>query len=237
MINYIKTFIYFIIMIQNPQKILYIGAGCNIEPVNNFPQTKEFIFIDTQPRNEVDTHQPQFNKKLYKSKFVNNLLLSCLYNGFTLTNKIILDNKYHKKIISWKTSWFYKIPSNINPTMLVFTNDKTKQKIIYYISTNINFNMNANLKHDIESCDSFIISGYFPDINILQYFTKPKMFFGYINTNYEIDKKTNNVLYFLYNCICNRNYYFDDFYIVNDSTLDIIHCESFEDFIDTWRKL
>ena len=35
-------------MIKNPQKILYIGAGCNIEPVHHFPQTKEFIFIKNQ---------------------------------------------------------------------------------------------------------------------------------------------------------------------------------------------
>ena len=34
------------------KKILYVGTGNHIEPVNHFSDTKEFIFIDSQPRNE-----------------------------------------------------------------------------------------------------------------------------------------------------------------------------------------
>ena len=37
-------------MLKHPNKILYIGAGHNIEPVKHFSQTKEFIFVDSQPR-------------------------------------------------------------------------------------------------------------------------------------------------------------------------------------------
>ena len=33
-------------------KILYIGAGKDINPIKYFPDTKQFVFIDSQPRNE-----------------------------------------------------------------------------------------------------------------------------------------------------------------------------------------
>ena len=42
-------------MINHCNKILYIGTGCDIQPVTHFLQTKEFIFIDSQPRNEFDS--------------------------------------------------------------------------------------------------------------------------------------------------------------------------------------
>ena len=39
---------------NHPKKLLYIGAWDHISPVMHFPKTKEFIFIDTQPRSEFD---------------------------------------------------------------------------------------------------------------------------------------------------------------------------------------
>ena len=71
-------------MLKYPNKILYIGTGCNIEPVKHFLQTKEFIFVDSQPRikNENLHLETTFNKKKYVSDFVNNLLLTCVFNGF-----------------------------------------------------------------------------------------------------------------------------------------------------------
>jgi hypothetical protein len=84
-------------MLKYPNKILYIGAGCNIEPVKHFLKTKEFIFVDSQPRikNENLHLETTFNKKEYVSDFVNNLLLTCVFNGFELVSTTVLDKNYH----------------------------------------------------------------------------------------------------------------------------------------------
>lgn len=47
-------------MIKHANKILYIGAGCHIEPVTHFPQTKIFVFTDSQPRSQDDSCYPHF---------------------------------------------------------------------------------------------------------------------------------------------------------------------------------
>jgi hypothetical protein len=223
----------------NPNKILCIGAGHNIQSVIHFSETKEFVFIDSQPRikNEMLYLEPKFDKKKYVSNFVNDLLLTCLYNGFELETTNIIDKTYHTKIISkkWYSFCLQQLPKHINPTMLVFTNKKTQQKIKYYISTNINFNINPNLRHDIASSDAIIVLEYFPEINILTYFDNPKIFIGYSNINYQLSVNdtsfNNDILYFLHNYICNRRYYFIDFYIVDNETGITSKCKDFDNFL------
>jgi hypothetical protein len=193
-------------MVTYANKILYVGAGCNIQKVSHFNETKQFVFIDSQPRSGFDTGQSKFHKEFYEPNFYNDLISSCKHYGFLLDFVSVLDNNYYKKIISSKwyyTSWFYKIPNDINPTLLVFTNKNTNQRINYYISTNIKFNMNEYLRNDIASCDGIIVSEYFPEKDILRYFDRPKIFFGYTNTCYFIEDNThndedNNILYFLH---------------------------------------
>jgi len=226
-------------MIKHANKILYIGTGCHITPVTHFPETKQFVFIDTQPRSEYDSSNKNFYKKFYKEHFLNDLIASCQYYGFILDSFTVLDKKYYKNIISKKwyfSSWFYKIPADINPTLLIFSNRKTKQSIRYYISTNIKFNMNPILRDDIATCDGFIVSDYFAELKILDYFVTPMVFFGYTNTSYNITKSfdsdiNNTILFFLHNCICNRNYYFIEFYIVYDDSGVILKCEDFDNFL------
>lgn len=228
-------------MSKHCNKILYVGAGCHIEPVKHFPLTKLFVFVDSQPRSECDSFHYKFNKNFYRQHFINDLISTCQYYGFLFDSYTILDKKYSKKIINkawYYTSWFYKIPNDINPTMLVFINNKTQQKLIYYISTNIKFNMNKYLLNDIGTCDGIIVSGYFPEKDILQYFIKPKAFFGYTNTCYYIknddsNEKENNILYFLHNCICNTQYYFTGFYMVSNDSGVIAHCQSFSHFLES----
>jgi|688.fasta_scaffold454534_3 hypothetical protein len=228
-------------MLKHPNKILYIGAGYNIKSVKHFSQTKEFIFVDSQPRikNENLHLETKFNKKEYVSDFVNNLLLSCRYNGFELVLTKVLDKKYHTKIISKKNrfiSWFKKGPENINPTMLVFINKNAQQKIIYYISTNINLNINPKLCYDIASSDAIIVSDYFSEINILEYFNNTKIFIGYSNINY--NDRINNIpaqrdlLFFLHNYHCNRLYFFSEFYMVDYETGIISKYEDFDKFLN-----
>lgn len=231
-------------MIKHANKILYVGAGLHIMPVTHFPQTKQFIFIDSQPRSEFDSTHPKFYNGFYRPHFVNDLVATCQHYGFILDSYTILDKKYYKNIISNKwyySSWFYKIPTDINPTVLVFTNKRTKQTIRYYISTNIRFNMNNILENDIATSDGIIVSGYFPEIEILQYFIRPKVFFGYTNTCYNISSSfssdnENTIIYFLHKCICNRQYYFIEFYMVYDDSGVIIKCEDFNSFLDNIKE-
>jgi hypothetical protein len=226
-------------MENHPNKILYVGTGCHIEPVTHFLKTKTFVFIDSQPRSEFDSDCPKFNETFYRPDFLNQLIDTCQHYDFEIESCTVLDNNYHKKINYNKWYWLYcfnKPPININPTMLVFFNKKTQQKIIYYVSTNIKFNMNEQLLSDINTCDAIIVSGYFPETQILQYFSSPKIFFGYTNTCYDVKpnpnkEKDNNIIYFLNNCICNTQYFFVDFYIVYEETGIISKCNDFKHFL------
>ena len=225
-------------MIKHPNKILHIGRGCNIESVIHFSQTKEFVFIDSQPRIKCEKIylEPTFNKKEYISDFVNNLLLTCLFHGFELESKTIIDKKYHKKIIPKK--WFYfsclkKMPKNIDPTLLVFTNKKTEQIIHYYISTNIKYNIYPGLRYDISTSNAIIVSEYFPDTQILDYFGTSKIFIGYSNINYHNNNNNNNnnVLYFLHNPKCNIHHFFSEFYIIDKNNVNISKYKDFNDLL------
>jgi hypothetical protein len=231
-------------MIRHANKILYVGAGLHIEPVKHFPETKNFVFIDSQPRSEFDSFHPKFYSGFYRAHFLNDLVSSCQYYGFILDSFTVLDKNYYKKIITKKwyySSWFYKIPADINPTMIVFHNNKTQQKLTYYVSTNIKYNMNPILENDIATCDGIIISGYFPEKQILKYFVSPKVFFGYTDTGYILEyddpaEEDNNILYFLHNCICNTQYYFTGFYMVCNDSGVILKCQDFKHFVEVQEE-
>jgi hypothetical protein len=219
-------------------KILYIGANCHIEPVNHFKETKEFVFIDSQPRSEFDSFHPKFYKFCYRRQFYSNLIELCQQHGFILESTYELDGNYHKKIMSLATyvKYFIKgFPEYINPTLLVFRNNASQQVIHYYISTNIKFNMKPILQLDIESCDGIIVAGYHPDIELLEYIKQPISLFGYTGTSYIIEKPiynidTQNIIYFLQTGNRNIKYYFNNFFAVVKETGIIYKCTSFNDF-------
>ena len=226
-------------MTQYATQLLYIGAGTHIEPVKHFSKTKQFIFIDTQPRSEFDSFRPKFYKPFYRHNFLHKLENIYYSYNFKLEEFYCIDKNYYKKVVSWRwyySSWIYKIPEYIDPFLLVFKNHKTNQTIKYYISTNIKFNINDQIIHDIRTSDGLIVSGYLPDVEILKYFDNPKIFFGYNTTGYNIDEETfdknydNNIIYFLQTCICNTQYYFSDFYFVDDESGEIIKCDNFTKF-------
>lgn len=209
------------------KKLLYVGAGCNIKTVVHFKDATEFIFIDNQPRSNDEKCSTKFNKNNYVSDFVSNLINECTKYGFMFHMDYQLDNSYYKKILSWKQCYYnnyHKRFVYINPTLLVFRNIITNQTLKYYISVNLKVNVTNTLHTDIESCDGILVNGYFPEIEILRHFDKPKAFYGYTNANYTIDTTTfsketdNNIIYFLQNCICNTQYYFDAFYMINEET-------------------
>lgn len=224
-------------MIKHANKILYLGVGTHIETVTHFPETKQFIFIDTKPRSKCDSIHPKFFKGFYKENFINDLLETCKHFGFKLKSNKEIDNNYYKNIISKKwyfSSWIFQIPPHLNPSLLVFFNPITNQKIKYYISTNIKFNIDKKLYEDIKNCDGIIVSKYFPDIEILKYFEIPKVFFGYNNISYLIDPNSsdNNIITFLHNYLCNTPYYFTEFYLINNENGIIYKCQDFKNLYE-----
>ena len=218
-------------------KLLYIGTGLHIDPVLHFKETKKFIFIDTQPRSEFDTPN-KFTYIFYRKQFIIDLEIKLSTYGFILDKCIVLQKKYYKNLFTFIQRLYYAFtrPPLINPTLLVFTNKRTKQTIKYYVSTNIEYNMTDKIKKDISTCDGLIVSGYIPMICLLDYITSPIKFFGYTKTCYSIpeentfDKeKDDTIIYFLHNNKCSIIYYFKEFYVVNDETSEIIQTENFEE--------
>ena len=53
------------------KKVLYIGPWHHIQPVQDFPLIKEFIYIDTQPRSEFD--ELSYYQGFYKERFYEDL--------------------------------------------------------------------------------------------------------------------------------------------------------------------
>ena len=144
--------------------MLYFGAGLHIEVVTHFPLSKEFIFIDILPG--------------YRDKFYDNLIQTCRIYGFTLFATIVLN----------------KLKTVTNPTLLEFNNSLTGQRLKYYISINIEYDMCPILQRDIESADEMIFSGHFPSKKVLEFIDIHKLTFycytwtGYFNTDSVKDK-------------------------------------------------
>jgi hypothetical protein len=132
------------------KKILYIGADLNINIVNIFNDVKIFVFVDNQPRSKSDRYY--FSDRDYNSNFIDKLLIIMYENGFKLSKNFSLDKNYHNNILNLKKKFYYSIfdlPTYINPELFIFENNKTNQVVKYYISTNINDNMNESLYFDL----------------------------------------------------------------------------------------
>lgn len=222
---------------ESIKKVIYLGIGCRIDPVLHLSNVNEFVFIDTNPRSECDSKE--FYKGFYKKKFYDELIQKYTILGFDLQLIKELDNNYHKKIFNIKQKLFYFIcfkqkPKFINPTLLVFTNNETKQIIKYYISTNILYNMNDLLLNDIKEADALIMCGHNPHTKLLNYFDKPKIFLGYSNTNYTIElHNTNedraNIVYFLHNTDNVTLKFFNRYFLIKCDTGEEMECKNIID--------
>lgn len=199
-------------------KILYIGAGTHIEIVDDFLNVKEFVFVDTNPRSDYDINY--FNYNDYDKNFCKILIDKCLDRNFKLCQSVLLE-EYWKHKLTWQEKLCYcinNISELINPTLLIFINEVTGQKIKYYISTSILYNMNYELKMDIRQSDGFIFDALSTHEKILHYFAEPKICIGYLENNYDIIKYNENTLiHFLNNNMCSTFYYFKHFHLVENN--------------------
>lgn len=222
-------------------KLLYIGAGLDFKLIDHFRQVNEFVFIDTQPRSEVDGNV--YNKSLffegfYRHKFIDLLVKNAKKRDFELVEKIELDLDYYKQILTqdqidfWSLNFLEKFP-DVNPCLLIFSNNKTLQTIKYYISTNIKLNMCSKLEVDIRESIGLIIAGYHPDKIILDYISSPIKLYCCSGTCYYLDDNEvdnfDNLIYWTYNNIDKVKMFFNEIYVCNRTSGELTKCENMYD--------
>ncbi len=156
-------------------QILYMGAHLHIDMINYFPKCKKFIFIDIEPRNEFDD---LYDDRLFREDFVPKLINKFTTNNFIITSITKLDNTYHKKFNIQEKPY-------LNPHLIKAYNYTTNVQIKYYISTNILFNMNDELKNDIHNCNGLYIAGYLPNDYLFTLLNKDIILIGDNKTIYE----------------------------------------------------
>jgi hypothetical protein len=217
-------------------KILYIGTGLDLEPLKQFELTKEFVFVDVMPRSEFDSPD-SFYEGFYRKNFYSKLIELANEYGFGLEKTEELDPDYFTNILDLvqRIKWLGKVKEtfpNICPTLLVFFNHNTGQKLKYYISTNILYNMCWDLENDITSSDGLIISGYHPNKKILEYITNPINLYCYDGTCYKVNDDEvddfDNLVYWMFANLDKVSNYFSNIYLVERKTNTVIKYDDIE---------
>lgn len=237
-------------------QLLYIGTWHHIRPVVHFSQVKRFIFVDTQPRSEFDSPD-YFYEGFYRSRFMEGLIQKCQKYGFVLKEEKVLDEEYYKNVLTIRQFEAYQqhqlvdpemrlnfdngLPAYINPTLLTFVNQETNQEIKYYVSTNIEYNMNNELSKDIRESNGLIVSGYHPDGKLLESFDNlSKTFYGYSRTvfgNYpdEVDNY-NNIINLIHINKIESSKYFSQFFLVDWKSGKMDKCNDLNDIEDRRKQ-
>jgi hypothetical protein len=134
-------------------KVLYIGAGLHLQPLDTFKECKDFVFIDSLPINEYGV---DYDKSMYCKNFIKDLLHETNKYSFNKVNETVvsvqydIDNKY------------------LNPTCFIFNNKD--RRLIYYVSTGLpKYINNEHIQKDISNSDTLIISGHHPNNCFLKY--------------------------------------------------------------------
>jgi len=201
-------------------KILYIGPWDHFEVTRHFDKIAEFVFIDTQPRSEFD--REIFDPEMYRTRFYDYIMKKSNEYGFELKSTMTLDKTYASKIQADPDIPF------VCPTLLTFekaaSSNSIKQTIRYYISTNIMYNMTDTLESDIKTCDSLILSGYFPHKLVLTMLSSDITIYCYTQTVYGFDPAydVDNVISVLQNI--EKNYVV----ICNSTGAELFKCKTIQ---------
>ncbi len=181
---------------NNLRRLLYVGSWQHFQPVYDFPDTKEFVFIEIQPFSEF--RSDVFDRGFYREKFVENIINKAKIYEFDLIEEKVIDNTFFWSKLNLKQKICYTIfpkliPKHVNPTLFKFFNEKTQQTINYFISSPFPEYENQSIIDEVQKCDGLILSGYFPNKSILQYFNDKKLtWIGYSGTYYDFDKEEVN---------------------------------------------
>ncbi len=209
-------------------KLFYIGTGEHFQPVNDFPNVKEFIFVDSQPYTEFYSVQKNYFKGFYRKNFVENLISTAKLYGFDIVSETILDETFFWSNLELKQKICYSlfprlIPKHVNPTLLKFVNKEKNQIVKYYVSTPCPQYPISELEYDIKSSDGIILSGFFPHKSILNLFPDKKIsFIGYSATYFLKDEEqldpdvSNNLMQFLHSNHTFTSKHFTNYLYVKD---------------------
>lgn len=195
-------------------KAIYIGAGVDIVPALLFPSLKEFIFIDSQPFSEFGSHTYHQDgeswialKDISKEERFDNLFSRPL---FLSTLERVMNNNNFKQ-------------SESNPDYIIFNNDETKQTIKYYYSIAFPNFLDESIINEINTCNTLIVCGHDPHVDILCYLPSLSYFIGndhtvYVNDDTEVASTIKKILdnpemistYFLMKIIKKYDYWLDE---------------------------
>lgn len=169
---------------NNIKKILYVNGGVDFAPIDVFDTATEYIYVDTMPRAEKDGYY--IKSRFYRGHFVDQVVMNLMNRGFVLTSIVVLNPDYTWKIASLRQKIKHsigrilQIPSlelaQVNPTKYTFVNRGFGKKVVYYMNTNVKYNMTVELRDHIQSCDTVVISSSVPNSILLNYFYNTKNF-------------------------------------------------------------
>jgi len=219
------------------RKILYIGPWFHIEPTlhANLKDVKEFIYVDIQPRCENETSP--YDETSYKTNFIEEMTQKCYHFGYTLLDDYPMDDEYVYTLLKGEqqNNWESKF-SHINPHVFIFKNKYTHQILKYYISTNFLYNMTPELRNDMCYADGLILSGYFPNKQLLQYFITPKTIIGFTETYFPKKSELKDREYsssiiseLINNETRNGQLLTNQYYLISIHTTHIVKCKSIQD--------
>ena len=158
------------------KKILYIGAGTDLEPLDCFPSS-HFVYIDSLPRNSYG--YPYYYRGFYDANFKQNVTRALESMFFYKTSEKVFSNLYSEINVA-----------NLDSHSVSFYRDKNqikqeKQEIHYYFSTGIpeniydgDGNLNTDLCTDMAECDAILVKGHWPHKDVFKYMTRPFHFIG-----------------------------------------------------------
>ena len=203
-------------------KILYIGAGLHTEIVENFPNVKKFVLVDSKPRTEFGYEY--YFRPFYRPDFIYDLISKL--QDYKLKENVKLSNKYEEIDRDY-----------LDSSLLYFRKEDIHLK--YFISTGIPCDLyNEKFEEELTGCDTLLISGHDPNGRIMDYIKKPFHFIGYSSTyfpknleSFEEDEYNSAIKYILENPDKVKSYTYVDY---NTGTNKTVY--NYEDFYEQFKQ-
>ena len=169
------------------KKILYIGAGTDLLPLDIFPFFN-FVYIDSLPRNSYG--YPYYYRGFYDRNFKQKVMTTLEAMSFYKTSEKIFSDLYSEINVANLESHCVSFYRDKNGQ-----NNQNGQNINYYFSTGIpeniydgNGNLNTDLCADIAECDTIMIKGHWPHKDVFKYMKTPIHFIGNEMTHFPENK-------------------------------------------------
>lgn len=143
-------------------RVLYIGAGLDMTPLQYMYHVKDFVYVDSRPYSE-------YGLSIYLDKNGQNTS----YDSFFLFRLEQLMKKHNM-------SKCYK-----KDNKHVYSDGE--RTLTYYVNTSIPEHIPV-IKHELKNTDAIIVSGHDPHYEIMNHFEEPIHFIGVEGTCYTPDE-------------------------------------------------